>query len=178
MVANRKVDRPPLPGSESFTSLEKTWHLAPIGPAIAEAFAQWCRMYAREMIARDKASMSAEEYRDEKKMLQQQINAGEYEWGPPPQMKGAGMGEGVVSLFNSEKGRKHLFRLLFEPAHGVLTDEEIDSILGDNDEGAADAFNAVFFSRYPWLTPKTRETSQQKAEESEATEKPPTATAS
>jgi len=148
-----KKDRKPLPGSECFESLGKTWYLAPIGPAITDTYSAWCRMRARRATDRDKSLMTADEYIEEKRLTKQQIDAGEYEWGPPVEMHGTGMGPGVFALFNSEPGRLHLLRLLMEPAHDTLTDEEINAVNGDSNGGLGEAFNTVFFSRYPWLRP-------------------------
>lgn len=156
-----RQNRTPLPGSESFTSLGEVWHLAPLGPRFTDAYSAWCRMRARRSTDRDKAFMTPEEYADEKRLTKLQIDAGEYEWGPPPQMQGTGMAPGIVAVFNSDPGRLQLLRLLLEPAHGELTDAEITAIAEDSGEGLKNAFDAVFFSQYPWLRPagKTAENS-------------------
>jgi hypothetical protein len=150
---NQQKTRKPLPGSEAFESLGKTWHLAPLGPAIQDAYSAWCRMRARRNTDRDKALMTPEEYAEEKQAVKRQIDAGEYEWGPPVEMQGTGMAPGVAALFNSNAGRLHMLRLLLEPAHDEMSDEEIDALVADGAESLKEAFHAVFFSRYPWLRP-------------------------
>lgn len=146
-----KKNRTPLPGSESFESLGKTWHLAPIGPRITEAYAAWCRMAARRNISRDKHLLRGGEYEEDQMRLRRMIDAGDYDWGPPPEMQGTGMGEGCLAIFRSETGKTQLLRLLLEPAHGELSDEEVGAIVEGDSEAVSAAFNAVFFSRYPWL---------------------------
>lgn len=146
-----KKNRTPLPGSESFEALGKVWHLAPLGPRITDAFAAWCRMCARRNILRDKTLMAPSEFEEEYLLLRRQIDAGEYEWGPPPLMQGIGMAPGCLAFFKSEAGKLQLLRLMLEPAHGELSDEEINALAEGAGEALRQAFDTVFFSAYPWL---------------------------
>ena len=129
--------RKPIPGSEPFEALGETWLLAPIGPGVRDAFAQQVRVRARKQLYADRAWMEPDHYRAEEKALSGQIAAGAYEWGPPRDKGGVGMGEAVLATFETELGKVRLTQMLLEPNHGEVPLGRVAEIIAD--------------SLFPWL---------------------------
>lgn len=125
----------------SFDALGKTWTLAPKSPGMRAKFSEWCKLAARANLRAQRAMMPATEYQEERELLQDRINKGDYDWSTPYD-QGEEMGAAVAAFLNGTIGRMKFTLMLLEPHHGLLEVGDVVKLLADN----PDDFNVAWRS--------------------------------
>jgi hypothetical protein len=120
---------------EQFTSLGEVWSLAPVGPGLRAEYSTWAKREARQLITASKAYLTALEVKEDLGDYREALDAGEYDWGPPPP-DGVGMGEAISAILSGIKGQMNLVRVLLRPKHGDVPIGRVASIVqgADSDE--------------------------------------------
>src|SRR5262245_3576247 len=113
-----------LAAGKQFEALGEVWTLAPIGPALREQFAAWCRVRARRELSSQKRFLASDEYNEALALLDAEIAAGSYSWGSP--FAGpARMGKAVQVILAGAEGQVALVQLLLAGRHGNVPADRV-----------------------------------------------------
>lgn len=116
--------------------------LSELTPALRKLFSSLIRARARQDLIDDKTVLSEEAYAAEWDRLQDRIDSGAYEWGPPVELGGTGQGKAIQAALNCTEGNVRLVQLLLTEAHGELPLNEVAEIINGNPEGITAAIRA------------------------------------
>lgn len=142
MNQNGKPKRPPK-NAEPLDSCGETWWLSELTPALRKEFCRPIRSRARQALIDDREYMTDEQYAEEKDALQDRIDAGAYDWGPPVEKGGTGPGKALKAVLDTPEGQVQLARLLLAEAHGELPLDKTAEIIAGNPEGFVAALRAA-----------------------------------
>ncbi len=133
----------PARDSEPVEADAQTWWLAPVGNDVRKKYANRCRARARQRLLEDTEALGDEASAEWFDRLEGKIDAGDYEWGPPPELNGTGLGAAVRAVLDTTTGKLELVQLLLEPAHGDVPLHMVAGILATNPKGLATALRAA-----------------------------------
>lgn len=139
MSTHKKIPK----NAQPFDSLNETWWLSEVTPALRRLFASTIRARARQQLIDDRPLLSPEAYEEEKDTLQARIESGAYEWGPPVELNGTGAGKAIYAVLNSVEGKIQLIQLLLVESHGELDQNKVAEIISGNPEALAAALRAA-----------------------------------
>lgn len=110
---------------EKFTHHGTEYTLSAINPEIQAQFECWLQRNALEALARHKAVLSDQDYKEQRNQLFQDFAAGLYSFNSTI---------GYKSRANSLEGRKELFRLRIKQCQPNISREDAEEIFGDHME--------------------------------------------